>query len=133
MVLSFVHGDRQRVSVSFYKPHTIEMEENEYHHTAEGTWQLVKEGKKSGVEQNSLNISVKQGLNEPPLLVASNKQASRVIWDANPQLKNIELGRASVYTWKDKQGREWKSRTVQPNQLQTGTALSSGDSDAWFL
>ena len=35
------------------------------------------------------------------MLVATNKQTSRVIWEPNPQLKDIELAQASVYTWKD--------------------------------
>ena len=55
-----------------------------------------------------------------------------LIWDPNPQLKNIELGEASVYTWKDKEGRELKGGLYQAEQLQTGTALSAGDSDARF-
>lgn len=119
---SFVHGDPQSVTVGFFKRLSAEMEENEYHYTAEGKWQLVKEGKKLefGVEENGLSITVKQGLDEPPLLLASNKLASRVIWDPNPQLKNLELGQARVYTWDDKQGREWKSGLYSPINYQPG-------------
>jgi dipeptidyl aminopeptidase/acylaminoacyl peptidase len=121
---SFMHGDRQRVSVSFQKRLSSEFEENEYHQTSEGTWQLVKEGKKpeseSGAEGTGLNITVKQGFDEPPLLVASNKRASRVIWDANPQLKNIDLGLASIYKWKDKQGREREGGLYKPSNYKPG-------------
>jgi hypothetical protein len=77
-------------------------------------------------------VSVKQGLNDPPVLVAANKQTSRVIFDPNPQLKKIELGQASVYMWKDKEGMEWKGGLYKPSDLQTGPALSAGDSDAWI-
>ena len=48
------------------------------------------------------------------------KQTSRVIWDPNPQLKNIELGEASVYTWKDKGGRDWKGGLFKPSDYKAG-------------
>ena len=67
-----------------------------------------------------LEITVKQGLNEPPLLVATNKQTSRVIWDPNPQLKNLDLGQANVYTWKDKKEREWKGGLYKPSNYKPG-------------
>jgi predicted peptidase len=63
---------------------------------------------------------VKQGFDEPPLLVASNKEASRVIWDPNPQLKKFELGEATVYKWKDKEGRDWKGGLYKPVNYRAG-------------
>ena len=78
----------------------------------------ARECPKSGM--NGLEVTVKQGFNEPPLLVATDKQTSRVIWDPNPQLKNIELGQASVYTWKDKEGREWKGGLYKPSNYKPG-------------
>ena len=85
------------------------------------SWQPVRELKGSfPAEQDGLEVSVKQGLNDPPVLVATNKQISRVIWDPNPQLKNIELGQASVYTWKDKEGREWKGGLYKPVNYKPG-------------
>ena len=63
---------------------------------------------------------MKEGLDEPPLLIAQDKQRSRVIWDPNPQLKNIELGHASVYIWKDKEGREWKGGLYKPVDYKPG-------------
>lgn len=85
------------------------------------SWQPVRELKGSfPAEQDGLQVSVKQGLNDPPVLVATNKQISRVIWDPNPQLKNIELGQASVYTWKDKEGREWKGGLYKPVNYKPG-------------
>jgi hypothetical protein len=120
---SFVHGDRRCISVGFFKRFSSgEMEENDYHLTSEGAWQLIEEDKKSesGVEENGLSITVRQGLNKPPLLVASSREASRVIWNPNPQLENIELGQAKVYTWKDKRGQEWKSGLYIPVNYQPG-------------
>ena len=63
---------------------------------------------------------MKQRLNEPPRLVATDKQTSRVIWDPNPQLKDFELGEASVYTWEDKTGRDLKGGLYKPNNYKPG-------------
>jgi dipeptidyl aminopeptidase/acylaminoacyl peptidase len=120
----FVHGDRQRVRVIFQRRLSSEFEENEYHQTVEGTWQLLREGEKlksqSEAEETGLKISVEQGFDEPPLLVASKALLSRVIWDANPQLRNIDLGLASIYKWKDKQGREWEGGLYKPSNYKPG-------------
>jgi len=72
------------------------------------------EAEQHGHRHRSFDVRVKQGIDQPPLLVASNADTSRVIWDPNPQLKNIQLGEASVYKWKDKQGREFKGGLFKP-------------------
>src|SRR5262249_846864 len=61
-----------------------------------------------------------QSFKEPPQLVATNQQASRVIWDPNPQLKDFELGEASVYKWKDKDGREFEGGLYKPVNFSPG-------------
>lgn len=52
-------------------------------------------------------ISVYQDLNQPPVLIGSPTEASQsdLIWDPNPQLRHAALGKASLYTWHDKEGR----------------------------
>jgi dipeptidyl aminopeptidase/acylaminoacyl peptidase len=59
---------------------------------------------------------VRQGLNDLPVLAAldSKTKTSRVIWDPNPQLDDIALGNATVYRWKDKDGRDWKGGLFKP-------------------
>jgi dipeptidyl aminopeptidase/acylaminoacyl peptidase len=118
----FAGGDKQRIIVRFrshedlYSFGTIE-----YQHTAAGTWQVVGHSKSvPEIGHDGLEVSVKQGLNEPPLVVATYKQSSHVIWDPNPQLKNIELGQAEVYKWKDKDGREWRGGLFKPSHYQPG-------------
>jgi hypothetical protein len=71
-------------------------------------------------ETDGLEVTVKQGLNQPPLLIATDRRASRVIWDPNPQLKEIELGQANVYTWEDKEGREWEGGLYKPTAYKPG-------------
>jgi len=65
---------------------------------------------------SGLVISVKQTLNQPPILWAKDVQTGKEgeIWDPNPQFKNLEFGEASVFHWKDKQDREWKGGLAKP-------------------
>jgi dipeptidyl aminopeptidase/acylaminoacyl peptidase len=74
----------------------------------------------SQIGQSGFEVTVKQGLNQPPLLVAANKHTSRVIWDPNPQLKNIQLTKATAYTWKDKDGRDWRGGLYLPPNYKAG-------------
>lgn len=61
-------------------------------------------------------IFIKQGLNDPPTLWASDSVsgASRQIWDPNPQLATLSFGEASVYHWKDANGKDWTGGLVKP-------------------
>jgi len=111
----FAGGDKQRVLVRFLSHLDQSYRTTLYRHKADGSWQVAEQV--NGIPElgpGGLEVTVKQGLNEPPALVATNKQTSRVVWDPNPQLKNIELGEASVYTWKDKEGRDWRGGLYKP-------------------
>ena len=70
------------------------------------SWTKVES--RQATEEDTLGVSIRQGLNEPPLLVATDRQskATRVIWNPNPQLSEIALGKVSVDKWKDKAGQE---------------------------
>jgi dipeptidyl aminopeptidase/acylaminoacyl peptidase len=118
----FVAGNKNRVLVRFRNhPDIYSFGSTEYERTADGTWSVV--GQRSGdfgVGPDGFGVRVKQGLNEPPLVVATYKQESRVIWDPNPQLKNVDLGQATVYEWKDKEGREWRGGLFKPSGYKPG-------------
>jgi hypothetical protein len=117
----FANGDKRRVIVSFINRTTQSLENTEYRFTADGMWQVVGQSEAEPAAKNDhLEISVKQGLNDPPILMAKNGHASRVIWDPNPQIKDIELGQASVYTWKDEEGRERKGGLFKPSNFRVG-------------
>ncbi|MGA2336083.1 MAG: hypothetical protein ABSG08_11965 [Terriglobales bacterium] len=112
--------DTGRVMVAFNNHEDLSPRTTEYQRTND-IWQVVREiSGKFPAEHNGLELSVKQGLNDPPMLVATDGQTSRVLWDPNPQFKGIELGRASVYTYKDKQGREWKAGLYKPSNYKPG-------------
>ena len=116
----FAGGNTSRVMVAFTSREDQSYRTTEYRRSND-TWQALREIKGSfPAEHNGLEVSVKQGLNDPPVLVAANRETSRVIWDPNPQLTNIELGQASVYTWKDKEGREWKGGLYKPSDYKPG-------------
>jgi dipeptidyl aminopeptidase/acylaminoacyl peptidase len=109
-----------RVMVAFISHEDRSFRTTDYQRT-NGSWQGVKELKGSfPAEENGLNVRVEQGLNDPPVLVAANKETSQVILDPNPQLKGIELGEASIYTWKDGEGREWKGGFYKPVNYKPG-------------
>jgi len=117
----FVNGDNRRVRVYFRNHYDLSREAIEYHRTSEGSWQFVRQielDREDGA--HGLQVRVKQGFNEPALLVASDKEKSRVIWDPNPQLKNIGFGEAKVYVWNDNEGREWRAGLYMPRHYRRG-------------
>jgi dipeptidyl aminopeptidase/acylaminoacyl peptidase len=116
----FVDGDKHRVMVIFMDRQS-QTRIIEYRHTADDTWQGSGESDSvPEVGRGDLQVTVMEGLNEPPLFVARDKRTSRVLWNPNPQFKNIEFGDASVYTWKDTEGRTWKGGLFKPTNYQQG-------------
>jgi dipeptidyl aminopeptidase/acylaminoacyl peptidase len=129
----FAGGDKQRIMVSFHTHgNFFSLETTEYQPAADGSWRVTQQTKGvpeigttqisglSEVQFDGLEVAAKEGLNDPPRLIATKKQISRVIWDPNPQLKNIELGDATVYKWKDKGGQERKGGLFKPSNYKLG-------------
>ena len=117
----FVCRDKHRIEVIFINHLDLSFETTDYELTADKTWQAA--GQSSGkheVGRGGLEVSVHQSLNEPPRLFAANKLGPRVIWNPNPQFKNIELGEARVYKYKDKKEREWKGGLYMPRDYKPG-------------
>jgi len=118
--VQFLGRDKQRVMVSYYN-HQEEFGTTEYQRADNGTWQVA--GQIKGIPQvthNGFQITVKEGVNDPPLLVATNGNTLRVIWDLNPQLSDVELTEASVYKWKDEDGRERRGGLFKPRNYTPG-------------
>ncbi len=69
-----------------------------------------------------LDLSVHEGLNDPPVLMATDTHSgrSRPIFDPNPQLASIALGSVSVYRWKDPHGRDVMGGLVMPPDFAPG-------------
>ncbi len=121
--IRFEGGDATRPVVSFSNLDGSQGA-TEYRKLAEGEWTAGKRisGERPAGSHPQLEITVKQDLNDPPVLVAINKHshASRALWDPNPQLKDIALGKASVYSWKDAKGRDWKGGLFKPADFKSG-------------
>jgi dipeptidyl aminopeptidase/acylaminoacyl peptidase len=83
-----------------------------------GTWiKLQAPGPQPyGQPESAGRLSILQGLNQPPALWAQslNGKTASLLWDPNPQLEEVSLGNASVYRWKDAQGRPWAGILVLP-------------------
>lgn len=64
----------------------------------------------------SLSVEIKEDLNTPAALWATDQRAgrSKMIWNPNPQLQKKTLGQTSVFHWKDKTGHEWTGGLVKP-------------------
>lgn len=118
--VQFVGGDRHRVRINLSTLNGSE-EMAEYRQLPDGEWQNIRHSRGSwDTSRNGLEVAVKQGIDQPPRLIASRKNASRVIWDPNPQLKNIDLGEATVIKWKNQQGREFKGGLFKPPGYKAG-------------
>lgn len=117
----FGDGDKQRITVISINRTDSSLETTEYLRTADSTWQLAKQAKGlPEVWHDGFKVIVEQGLDEPPLLVATNKETLRIIWDPNPQLKNVDLGEVRVYSWRGKEGREWRGALYKPSNYELG-------------
>jgi dipeptidyl aminopeptidase/acylaminoacyl peptidase len=115
----FADGDKRRAVISFSRPDGS-TGQTEYEQQADNTWDAAHNQGTAIVGNHVFEVRVKQGVDQPPLLFASNENSSRLIWDPNPQLKKIELGHASIYRWKDKEGREFKGGLFQPPNYKPG-------------
>ncbi|HYY72846.1 MAG TPA: prolyl oligopeptidase family serine peptidase [Candidatus Bathyarchaeia archaeon] len=110
----FAHNNHQ-VKVTFDTRDGSPGRTEEYRQDADGSWRKL--GETLGAAETGpagLQVRIKESFQEAPLLTASNKGGSRVLWDPNPQLKEMELGKASLYKWKSSDGREWEGGLYKP-------------------
>lgn len=79
-------------------------------------WLKVLGSGASDSTEDSIDLSVIEGLNQPPTLVGKAKGNSRtvVVWNPNPQLATLSLGSASIYKWNDHAGRKREGVLVLP-------------------
>jgi len=113
--VGFVSGDSGRVAVNYQLPGGSRGTTN-YVRLDDGSWRSNAPFDESRTQELPLDISVKQSFSDPPVLVATDNKTrtSRVILDPNPQLKDIDLGEASVLKWRDKNGRQWTGGLYKP-------------------
>ena len=105
--LSDITWDQKKNQVEFVyasSPDNVPIAFHETYRLAPAGW--VKVETPSGVSPHDVELSVDQNLNQPPILAGHSPNAAQVplVWDPNPQLKSIALGKASLYQWKDNGG-----------------------------
>ncbi len=88
----------------------------EYRRGPNGSWRAVASRRTTTEDKAGIKLSVKEGINERPVLVASDDFASKskVLWDPNLSFQEISLGEASVYRWTDSFDRAWKGGLFKP-------------------
>jgi hypothetical protein len=67
-------------------------------------------------QQATVTVAVKESLNEPPALWATNDRTgqNKKLWDPNPQFRSMKFGETVVYHWTDTSGYEWTGGLVKP-------------------
>jgi len=69
---------------------------------------------------DAIVVSIKQDLNTPPALWASGLGKAKQLWDPNPQLSQVQLGKASLFHWKDTDAYSWTGVLVVPPGYEPG-------------
>jgi dipeptidyl aminopeptidase/acylaminoacyl peptidase len=90
------------------------------------TWRLIeptRAARASGLRPKArLQIQLKENLDSPPRLVATDLKSSRsrVILDVEPRISEFKLGRVEMVAWHDQQGHMWRGRLYHPTDSQPG-------------
>jgi dipeptidyl aminopeptidase/acylaminoacyl peptidase len=92
------------------------------HQDIDGSWQQTAGTEDPRLAKLLFKVLKRESVNQPPQIVAEDQASgvSHVIWDPNPQLKDIELGPAEVIHWKDDAGYEWEAGLVKPPNYALG-------------
>ena len=119
--VGFINGDKQRVVISFKNRSDHRTGDTEYRRMPNGSWQVVRKSEgESDAGHKVLEIKVVEEFDRPSIVIARNKEVSRMIWDPNPQFKNIDLGLVTIYKWKDKEGRDRRGGMYKPANYKPG-------------
>lgn len=100
----FAPGSDNRVAIDSLWPGD-EIRTTTYTRAASNSWTPDTSGIDKN-KQNAFALSIKQSLNDPPTLLATDNDigVSHVIWDPNPQLRDVALGEVSIFRWTNRNG-----------------------------
>lgn len=87
-----------------------------YGRAVDGRWSERADAQQIQRERPTLNVSIEQDLNRPPVIFARDPatNSGKILWDPNPQLKDIALTDVSTLTWEDESGRRWVGGLYKP-------------------
>jgi hypothetical protein len=102
----FAHGSATRVTIDSLWPGD-QTRSTTYTRESSNSWRQDTSGTVES-KQEPFRLSIKQSLNDPPVLLATYNSSgmSRVIWDPNPQLRDVALGEVSIFRWKNQSGHD---------------------------
>jgi len=116
--------DERTVIVNFDRSHRLPDQPPTaiFHQDADGNWQQAANTEDPRLAKLPVKVQKRESINQPPQLIAEDKESRTfyVIWDPNPQLKDIELGPAEVIHWKDHTGYEWEAGLLKPPDYTPG-------------
>jgi dipeptidyl aminopeptidase/acylaminoacyl peptidase len=106
MKVRFVSGGNTRLTIDSLWPGD-QTRSTTYTRGSANSWRQDTSGTDER-KQEPFGLSIKQSLNDPPVLLATDNSTgvSRVIWDPNPQLRAVALGNVSVFRWKNRNGHD---------------------------
>lgn len=83
-----------------------------------GGWKVRTHTSQSqpSASQGRLEFELRQGLNSPPKLFVTDRhrRKQRVVFDPNPQFREISFGEVQMRSWRDADGRVWRGRLYLP-------------------
>jgi dipeptidyl aminopeptidase/acylaminoacyl peptidase len=117
----FDRGPGLRVIVDYWLADNTEGSTT-YVRSNDASWRTVTSEEESTAQMPPVAVSVKESLNDPPVLIATDNttKSYRVIWDPNPQLKDIDMGEVSVFKWKDNAGNDRVGGLYKPPDFVKG-------------
>ena len=121
--LSDITWNQQKNQVEFAyasSPDNIPIAFHETYRRGSAGW--VKIDVPAAVSRQDVELTVDQDLNQAPILAGHFPGAEHVsiVWDPNPQLKSLALGKASIYGWNDGDGNSRNGILVLPADYEQG-------------
>jgi hypothetical protein len=117
----FAPGKSDEVLLKYSSHTTVGATAKTYARSGEGTW-AVKEHESGEAGASGLEVKVTADFKTPPALVATDTLTgkSRIVFDPNPQLKNLRFGEPELRNWEDRIGRKWEGILFKPVGFQPG-------------
>ncbi len=87
-----------------------------FHQRTDGRWILDPGAGDASTANLPIRVEIREDINHPPVIAVGKESGGTVrnFWDPNPQLSELELGHAEVFSWSDESGYQWHGGLVKP-------------------
>jgi len=123
-VTDMYFADDRTIVVTFDRSYAYTRSKNEpaaiFHRESDGSWRQTAGDQDPRLA--ALQLVLRESMNLPQVLAVENRvtHALHVMWDPNPQIKDIRLGMAEVIRWKDETGYAWEAGLLHPPNYVSG-------------